>query len=109
MDEAGNIGTATATVNWIKEESQTPNPDPDEEQKPDETPDPDEEQKPDETQDLNQIKTSNTNRSDTTVTNKILPNTGTNNIILIILLGVSIIAIIFYIRVRTLRKKTKHL
>ena len=97
MDEAGNIGTATATVNWIKEESQTPNPDPDEEQKPDET------------QDLNQIKTSNTNRSDTTVTNKILPNTGTNNIILIILLGVSIIAIIFYIRVRTLRKKTKHL
>lgn len=38
-DEAGNIGTATATVNWIKEE--TPNPDEEPEQG--ETPNPDEE------------------------------------------------------------------
>ncbi len=50
IDEAGNRGTATATVNWIKEESENPEEKPEEgeEQKPEEKPEEGEEQKPEE-------------------------------------------------------------
>ena len=48
VDEAGNIGTATATVSWIKKDD-TEKPDTGDEDKPEETPGEDEEQKPDDT------------------------------------------------------------
>lgn len=54
VDEAGNIGTATASVTWIKEDTETPgtgddeNPGEDDEQKPDDNPGEDDWQNPDE-------------------------------------------------------------
>ena len=97
------------TPNPGEEEKPGETPDPGEEEKPGETLNPDEEQKTDETEDLDKNQTSNTNKADTNVINKILPYTGTNNSILIIVLGVSIVAGIFYIKLRMLRKKAKHL
>ena len=52
VDEAGNIGTATASVTWIKEDTETPgtgddeNPGEDDEQKPDDNPGEEDEQNP---------------------------------------------------------------
>ena len=131
MDEAGNIGTATATVNWIKEESEEPgeggdgeqnpgetpgeggdgeqNPDEtpgeggDGEQNPGETPGKGEEQKPEDKP--NQGQASNSTSSDTTISTGLLPQTGANNIVLAVIIGVVIIAVIVYIRLKLLRKK----
>ena len=106
VDEAGNIGTATATVNWIKEESENPNEgeNPDDGQNPDEGEKPDDGQSKDEENDkLNDIE------KDDTIANGNLPQTGTNNIVLFILCGVGILAIIFYIKMRKISKKQKHL
>lgn len=129
VDEAGNMGTAIATVNWIKEESETPDPgegenpddtpdpgegenpddtpDPGEGENPGETPDPGEEENPDGAIDSDQSQTSDINDSDTTIAPGKIPQTGINNIILIVILGVSIIAIIIYIRMRAMGKNKK--
>lgn len=90
-----------------KEESETP---PDEEKKPDETPEeiptPDEEEKPDEISEETLIQdkgqTSNINELDSTAEIETLPKTGgSNNIILIMILGVCILVVIFYIKMKT--------
>ena len=107
--DSGEGENPSETPNPGEEEKPGETPDPGEEEKPGETLNPDEEQKTDETEDLDKNQTSNTNKADTNVINKILPYTGTNNSILIIVLGVSIVAGIFYIKLRMLRKKAKHL
>lgn len=92
----------------IKEEdSETPLPDeePKPEENPDEIPNPDEEPKPEETPDeiptQDEEQTSNSNELDNTVTTETLPKTGLNTIILIIIFGVGILVVIFYIKMRT--------
>ena len=92
----------------IKEEdSETPLPDeePKPEENPDEIPNPDEEPKPEETPDeiptQDEEQTSNLNELDNTVTTETLPKTGLNTIILIIIFGVGILVVIFYIKMRT--------
>ena len=151
-DEAGNIGTAIATVNWIKEEeSETPDPgegekpgetpdpgegenpgetpdpgegenpgetpDPGEGEKPGETPDPDGEQKPEETPNPDEdIKipeenadnnlNNNTNEEDYTIFSGKLPNTGTNDSIIIKATMISI-AIALFSLIILIEKKMK--
>ena len=96
-DEAGNIGTATATVNWIKEEIEDPGEEPsnpDEEEKPGEessNPDEEENQTPDDNDSVD------SNEKDDTISTGALPQTGENNIILKILIGCISIVIIIYI------------
>ncbi len=136
VDEAGNIGTAIATVSWIQEEeSETPDPgdeqepteptdpdeNPDKEQKPNETPDLDEQENPSdtsnqeeqgivETPEIEQNQTTDESENDPTVSTGKLPQTGFNNtIILIILVGLIALAVIFYIRMRKISKKEKQL
>ena len=136
VDEAGNIGTAIATVSWIQEEEiETPDPgdeqepteptdpdeNPDKEQKPNETPDLDEQENPSdtsnqeeqgivETPEIEQNQTTDESENDPTVSTGKLPQTGFNNtIILIILVGLIALAVIFYIRMRKISKKEKQL
>ncbi len=143
VDEAGNIGTATATVSWIKENAETPDtgdeekpeetPGEDEEQKPSETPDQDEEQVPNQTpneeegqepsetpeQDGEQVPNQTPNQNeeqkpdeipeqniDNTMVDGKLPQTGDNNIVLlIIILALIIVAVLIFSRIKMLGKK----
>ena len=129
VDEAGNSGKATATVNWINKKSDEQNPDdenkpeegqnPDGDDKPEEGQEPDgedepeegqkpdgenkpEEEKPDDEDELKEEENNKLNdiEKDDTVANGKIPQTGTNNLVIYILLGITIIAIIFYIKMK---------
>ena len=130
VDEAGNSGKATATVDWINKESDEQNPDdenkpeegqnPDGEDKPEEGQQPDDEDEPEEGKEPDgedelkeeENKDEENNKlndieKDDTVANGKLPQTGTNNLVIYILLGITIIAIIFYIKMKKISKKGK--
>ncbi len=144
IDEAGNVGTATATVNWIKKESEEPEEKPEqgEEQKPEEKPEQGEEQKPEEKPELGeeqkpeekpeqgeeqkpeekpeqgeeqkpeekpeQDNMENSNELDNTMASGTLPQTGSEDIILFILLFAGIIMIIgICIRTKKLQNDKK--